>query len=305
MNGVFIGLSTVDIVHSVERDPKANEKAAALSTHLFCGGPAANAAITFAKLGGHAELISRVGSHPLASVIHVELAHYGVALHDLSDGVDSEFPSGSGHGGRQVSRWDEPPVVASVVLNTSNGNRTVVGVKPQAQSELFTALPELLARPDIVLIDSYFSTEAHRYVSQARNSGVPVVLDGGSWKDSLPQVLPFVDYAICSERFRAPGCNTPRATAHALFDSGVAVVCFTRGERPILVFERSPRSARAEREIRVPAVPAVRDTLAAGDIFHGAFCYYLARDGGELDGLLSRASEIAARSVQGRGPRDW
>ncbi len=301
MNGLFIGLSTVDIVHYVDRDPEPNEKAAALSTRVFCGGPAANAAITFAKLGGHAELISWVGSHPLAAVIKGELANYGVVLHDLAEAA--------------VSQRSEPPVTASVVVNVANGNRTVVGQKPQQRQPLRTALPEPSIRSDVVLIDSYFNAEARSLVAEAQSSRAPVVLDGGSWKESLPDVLPFVDYAICSERFRAPGCDSPHATARFLFEREVPAVAFTRGERPILLFERHAREAQDDnrhgfhsidaREVPVPAVAAVRDTLAAGDIFHGAFCYHLVRDGGNLDALLIRAAEIAARSVEVYGPRDW
>lgn len=321
MNGLFFGLSTVDIVHYVERDPQANEKATALSTCVFCGGPAANAAITFARLGGRAEFISWVGTHPVAAVVHDELAQYGVVLHDLQNlnGAAESQHSGAqtaaqnGDDGR--TRQDEPPVVASAIVNVSNGDRTVVGVKPQAQREVRTALPEPSARPDVVLLDSYFNAQARSYALWARRNGVPVVLDGGSWKESLPDVLPLVDYAICSERFRAPGCDTTHATARFLFAQGVAVVCFTRGEKPILVFERglhgtpednqSSDLRHAERFVDVPAVTAVRDTLAAGDIFHGAFCYYLVHGKGNLDAVLSRAAEVAARSVQVHGPRNW
>lgn len=55
-------------------------------------------------------------------------------------------------------------------------------------------------------------------------------------------------------------------------------------------------------QIPVPQVSAV-DTLGAGDIFHGAFCYYSL----ELDFVeaLTQAAQIASASVQQFGTRAW
>jgi sugar/nucleoside kinase (ribokinase family) len=56
-------------------------------------------------------------------------------------------------------------------------------------------------------------------------------------------------------------------------------------------------------EIPVPASTVI-DTLGAGDIFHGAFCYYYVR-GQAFRDPLTLASKVAAASVGSFGTRNW
>ena len=65
--GVFVGLTVLDVVHRVTALPGRNEKITALSQFLAAGGPAANAAVIFAALGGSrnreiAEFFSRLAA---------------------------------------------------------------------------------------------------------------------------------------------------------------------------------------------------------------------------------------------------
>jgi sugar/nucleoside kinase (ribokinase family) len=85
---------------------------------------------------------------------------------------------------------------------------------------------------------------------------------------------------------------------------GVLNMAITRGNKPI-----SYQSGDRDGEIPVPQVNAV-DTLGAGDIFHGAFCYYLVNS--EIANLeqkftngLARAAAIAADSCRFFGTRQW
>jgi sugar/nucleoside kinase (ribokinase family) len=55
-----------------------NEKQTALTQEIVAGGPAANAAVTFALLGGDAELVTDLGRHPLAELARQDLMTHGV-----------------------------------------------------------------------------------------------------------------------------------------------------------------------------------------------------------------------------------
>ena len=77
LKGVFVGLATVDLIHRVAHPVGVNEKMTALDQEIVAGGPAANAAVTFALLGGEAVLATDLGTHPLARLAHDDLARYG------------------------------------------------------------------------------------------------------------------------------------------------------------------------------------------------------------------------------------
>ncbi len=282
MKGLFLGLATIDVIHYTGTPPGENEKTAADETRIYTGGPAANAAVTFAKLGGSARLIAPVGRHPAAEIIRRELSSYQVDLED----TDPES--------------DLPPVTASVVVNTRTGNRSVIGVKPASRNTpLQPGAGEDL--PDVILTDTYYLETARPFFELAAQQNIPVVLDGGSWKPSLEGILPFVDYALCSEQFRAPGASSMEETAAFLYEAGAGQVCFTRGAQPLICCHQDG----GIQEFPVPQVSRVQDTLAAGDIFHGACCYALAAKTRDLEAVLSFAASAAAQSVQVLGPRDW
>jgi sugar/nucleoside kinase (ribokinase family) len=273
-------MTTLDIVHYTDRNPGVNEKISARETRVYAGGPAANAAVAFAQLGGEAELVSLAGSGSLTELISKELYAYGVHL-------DNRSPDYAGD-----------PVVASVVVNTVTGDRSVVGVKPSGKApESVFHEPNMV--PDVVLFDTYYPEIAEPVLQWAKNRNIPVVLDGGSWKPGLEKMLAYIDYAVCSEKFFPPGCQTPDESASYLLERGVPVVCITRGEKTMLLFEYNRHSEQ------IPAVPAekVVDTLGAGDIFHGAFCFHMVETAGDIRKSLTSAAAVASKSVGILGPR--
>ena len=111
--GLFVGLTTLDLIYHAPLAPDANEKVVAQSMTFAAGGPATNAAIAFAALGGKATLLSVVGHHPLAQMIHSDLRQHSIVHLDL-----------------QPQRT-EPPTVSSVVVSTETGDRAVISKNTQ------------------------------------------------------------------------------------------------------------------------------------------------------------------------------
>ena len=105
--GIFVGLSTIDIVYDVDDFPAPDAKITAKSQSVFAGGPATNAAITFSHMGGEATLATAVGRHPLAALVREEMTRYSVKLLDLSP----EFA--------------EVPVISAIAVN-GIGQRNVI-----------------------------------------------------------------------------------------------------------------------------------------------------------------------------------
>jgi sugar/nucleoside kinase (ribokinase family) len=280
-SALFVGLATVDVIYATESTPRGNEKIVAQQQEIVCGGPAANAAITCAFLGCRATLVSAVGGHPLASVIHDELKAHRVSLVDL----DPEST--------------EMPVVASILVAEGSGNRSVISGYATRTIVAGDACGEsVLGDAAVVMVDGHQMNCAIRAAAQAKQRGIPVVLDGGSWKPRTDELLATTNIAICSQDFRPPGTVDVQGVIDYVRQRGVEAVAITRGAKPILWSNQKESG-----EVDIAGVKAV-DTLAAGDIFHGAFCYQMAMGTTFLSALES-AAEVASYSCRFFGPRLW
>ena len=270
--GCFVGLCTVDLEYVVHEFPPPNQKVSALRQELSAGGPAANAAITFAFLGGAASLVTALGGHAIAAIAREDLEKYKVQVHDL------------------VQEPSAAPAISSICVHAGTGERTIVSANARAQSASPDEFdPEVVSGAKILLVDGHHMALCVAAARVARQAGITVVLDGGSWKEGMPGLLPYVDIAICSEDFTSP---------IALRDQGVAKIAITRGAKPILW--STPESAG---EIPVRRIEP-KDTSGAGDILHGAFCWAYT-SGYDFTKALEFASGIATESCLHYGTRSW
>lgn len=264
VNGVFIGLTTMDSVYYISDYPENNTKAK--TNHYRCqvGGPAANAAITYALLGGKATLFTCLGSSRQAVEISQILSDYGVEVINCADD-------------------DTLPCTAAITVDRL-GNRTIVSGQHRFQRIHFP-VPE---NPDFCLFDL---NQQELSLKMLGNISCPVVLDAGSFKENTEMFLEKADYVISSESFRNPsGQNV--LEMEILKGKEVAV---TRGEKDILL--------RAS-VVAVPSVECV-DSLGAGDIFHGAFCFARFELQKDFRDALEFAARIASESVKQEGTTAW
>lgn len=91
--GLFVGLCTLDVIQLVDHAPGANEKLTAREQVVAAGGPAANAAVAFAHLGGAATLLTAIGRHPLGVAVAADLDRLGVTVVDWRRTRSSRPPS--------------------------------------------------------------------------------------------------------------------------------------------------------------------------------------------------------------------
>jgi hypothetical protein len=88
--------------------------------------------------------------------------------------------------------------LASIVSASETGSRTIVSHFPKKIVNEFS-LKEMNL-PNIVLIDGFYPAIAQRILSM-KNEYTTIVLDGGSWKPGLENLLPYVDIVICKRKF--------------------------------------------------------------------------------------------------------
>jgi sugar/nucleoside kinase (ribokinase family) len=137
--GLFVGLATVDVAYVVEKIPPRNAKISVPSQQVSTGGPSANAAATFAFLGGCSALVTGVGKHPLGTVIRQDLDCVSVSLHDIAR-----------------NRKEAPPV-SSIFILRGSGERTVVSANAAAFPPISVKFnPRWLKGVSIVQVDGHY-----------------------------------------------------------------------------------------------------------------------------------------------------
>ncbi|MCU0570885.1 MAG: PfkB family carbohydrate kinase [Oculatellaceae cyanobacterium Prado106] len=283
--GLFVGLTTLDLIYLVQDLPAPNQKIVALADAIAAGGPATNAAIAFHHLGNNATVLSGIGTHPLSQLVLADLAEWQVESIDLTPTRSAPIPA------------------SSILVTEGTGDRAVISRNAvQFQAEA-TAIPKDMMQRieqreiDMVLIDGHQRQVGKAIAQQAKAQQIPVILDGGSWKNGLETLLPFVDYAICSANFYPPGCTQTSQVLDYLRAFQIPHIAITRGGQPIQYLSQGICGT-----VAVNAIQPV-DTLGAGDVFHGAFCHYCLRL--DFGAALAEAGAIATQACQSFGTRQW
>lgn len=279
MKCVFLGLTTLDILNYLKSFPTSNEKVRAGEQLIFAGGPAANAAVACSALGTESVLITGLGNRQIAEMARQDLLRYGVELVD------------------RTRRPEDLPVVSTIIVDESTGDRCVVYTSPDSSilKDEVDYSP-WLAGADLLMLDGYYLEAALVSVRQAKAMGMKTVLDGGSWKAGLPDILPYIDYAIISADFSPPGCQDTDSVVAYLQRFGIPNIAVSAGADPVRIWQQQYL------EVEVAATEVV-DTLGAGDILHGAFCHYV--ECGDFPQALAKATRVATVSCRYRGTRSW
>ncbi len=261
---LFVGLCTKDILYYTDDIPAKNHKSKTEDFATYIGGPAANAAITYAALGGDATLATCLGDSMESRAMLEELNGYGIKV-------------------LNYAMYETIPNTACIVVS-ENGDRTIISGQHPFEINCDYDLNDY----DFALFDCN-QQEISLDILQSMTRQT-VVLDAGNIKPNIEQFLERADIIIASEDFRDEAgsdifgmqCKTDQRV-------------MTRGEKSILYNGT---------EIPVKKAKAV-DTLGAGDIFHGAFCYaYFEAEKG-MEEALKFAAKVAGESIKYRGPRKW
>ncbi len=290
-HALFVGLTTLDLIYLVEQAPQANQKAVAQNFCMAAGGPATNAAIAFATLQNHLppslsppitpHLLTSLSQHPLAQLAQADLQTHGVIPVDLT-------PTNS-----------EPLPLSSIWVHAGTGDRTVVSLNATRVQASADAIPaDILDDVAIVLMDGHQMAVSEVIAQAAQAKGIPVIVDGGSWKPGFERVLRYCNGVIASANFCPPGTQTEAEGVQFLQALGIPHIAITHGAGAIAFWENGQAGS-----ISVPTIQAV-DTLGAGDIFHGAFCHFWLQEN-LFELALQRAAEVGAIACQSFGTRAW
>jgi sugar/nucleoside kinase (ribokinase family) len=275
------GIAVLDEIFRVEEFPPADGKTQASEFVAVGGGCAANAAIAVARLGGRASFAGPLGGpagqEPISDRILAGLAPEGV---DCAGCV----------------RLDGVASAVSAIFVNARGERTIATYRDHRLDAVTPRDADTLAAAtDTVLADNRFPNFALPICRSAQRRGVPVVLDAD--KPAQPDDPLF---AACSHIvFSAEGLRATMRTddlAAALRQFGErtsAFIAVTNGPGPVLWRD----GVDAIRQLPVLRVIAV-DTLAAGDVFHGAFALALIEGRGAEQALRFAAAAASLKCTR-------
>jgi sulfofructose kinase len=250
MRLLCIGHSAWDAIYQVSEIPAVPTKVLARGYVESGGGMAANASVAGRRLGAEVEYWGRVGDDAVGDRIVSELAEEGIVVAAV----------------RRIAGCKSP---MTAVLVADDGERLICGYNDPALDADASWLPlAAVPRFDVIRADVRWPQGAARVLDSARAARVPTVLDGDIGPaETLRDLCARCDYAI----FSAPGLELASGVPHSgeglrsMQRLAGGVVAVTLGADGLLWLEGG-----RERRERAPHV-AVIDTLAAGDVFHGAF----------------------------------
>lgn len=269
--GLFVGLCGLDVAfYGHDGFPMEDTKTKCDLVRSAIGGPAANAAITFSMLGGEATVLSYVGNSPIGRVVHSLMAEYEIRVIDLCDDEDIKC-------------------ISAIYVDTKNATRTIFsGQNKAVQLKNVQMATDAILDADFVLYDGHFHEIDRVLLKTIKGSSKDLIFDGGGYQETYDEVLRHNPVLICSEGFQKGGKDGMALRK----DFSIGRVAVTHGKGPIIYCDGEERG-----ELMPPNVNAI-DTLGAGDVLHGAFCYYFEVLGLPFASALEKAMQIASKSTE-------
>jgi sugar/nucleoside kinase (ribokinase family) len=277
------GSSAFDILMTVDRPPRSDERVGAHAITSGGGGPAATASTAMARLGLKVGIVTAVGEDVFGRLVIDEFKTYGI------DTAAIQTVTGSS-------------TVSTVLIERGTARRSMAVYGGCINRIDIDAIDfARIRQAKAVHLDGNNPALARRAAQAAKAAGVPVYLDGGNIPaEPLKELLPLIDVYIPDEQSVARQLGEqvgPEDACRIFFDQGPSLVCITRAEQGSIAFDGDNfRSAPA-----YGGVPII-DTTGAGDNFHGAFL--AARiEGQPVREALRFANTYAALCCRGIGGR--
>ncbi|MER9739634.1 sugar kinase [Mesorhizobium sp. M0187] len=279
-----VGALTLDTILAVETLPTHQGKFIASDGIQIASGMATSAACAARRLGAEVFLWASAGDDAVGDQLLAGIE---------AEGVDCGF----------VRRVEGARSALAAILVDAHGERIIVPFyDPKAQADPEAVPVADLSGFDAVLVDVRWPGAAALALTAARSAGRPAILDADTAPvEVLERLLPLASHIVASETAARIVCGhalDPGTACADLASRTDAFVAVTGGAAGSWWHDRS---AGCVRHIAAPKIKAV-DTLAAGDVFHGAFAVGLA-EAMPIEQALRFASAAAALKCQRFGGR--
>lgn len=252
---VGLGQCSLDILGSLEQYPPVDSKCDLDNVLIQGGGPVATALVTLARLDVPSTFLGCIGGDDFGRRISSGLE---------AEGVDCRHLQVDAGGSSQFS---------FVAVEQERGRRTIFCHRGSCRPLTAYDLPtELIRSSHLLHLDGSQLSAALAATRLAKANGVITVLDGGSWRPGIEELLPLIDHLVVSARFAEhllPG-RPVREALPLLLAYGCQAATVTDGEGGSHTLTQDGKSF-FQAAFAVKAV----DTTGCGDVFHGGYLYGL------------------------------
>ncbi|PTY78952.1 ribokinase [Heyndrickxia sporothermodurans] len=269
---VVIGSSSIDLVVSAERRPKAGETIIGESFKTVPGGKGANQAVAASRLGAQVYMIGCVGDDNFGKVILDNFKENEVIIDCVEPVTGVE--SGTAH------------------ITLAEGDNSIIVVKGAnnyVTPEYVNQARNIIENAKIVLIQQEIPEETVEFVADiCKELNVPLLLNPAPARVISPSVIEKVAYLTPNEH-----------EASILFKGLKIGDVFKKYPNKLFITEgiRGVRYHNGEKEVLIPTFEVETvDTTGAGDTFNAAFAVALA-EGQSIEESVRFANRAASLSV--------
>lgn len=253
---VGLGQCSLDIIGRIDDYPEIDTKTELNETLIQGGGPVATALVTLARLGVSTAFVGKIGDDSFGPRIRSGL---------ISEGVDCEG---------LVTEVGARSQFAFVAVD-QDGHRNIFwkrgSYRPLVKSEID---PKMIVNSRILHLDGLQVEISVLAAKLARKHKITTVLDGGTLRPSMLELMRYIDHAVVSEKFawQLVGNEGPKVALEKLLEYGCAAATVTLGVKG------SWTLTGAGEFFHQPIYDVkVVDTTGCGDVFHGGYIYGLLR----------------------------
>ncbi|MDD3187768.1 MAG: PfkB family carbohydrate kinase [Bacilli bacterium] len=282
MKILCVGHVSFDITFPVDKFPEENTKNR-INEKVECGGgPASNAAYLLGKYGIETYFMGLIGNDFYGAQVERE-------FNDVN--VNTEY---------LLKMKDYNTTVSTIIANRENGSRTILTYKG---SKVSYPINHINFIPDIILVDGQ-EIAMSNYLIDTYPKAITII-DAGRPTKEIIELSKKVKHVVCSKEFaeEVTGLSvdyTDKKTLVAIyqrmetiFPGNIVITLESNG-----CLYKINNLIKLMPSLKVSAV----DSTGAGDLFHGAFTYGIAK-GYDYEAVLKIANIVGALSVRKIGGR--
>ena len=281
MKYLTIGHASYDITFRVDKYPIENTKQR-VGKHIDCGGgPASNAGYLLALWGCDVSFQGIAGNDYYGEMIKAEFNSVNVdtTYLELIDNFETDL--------------------SIIIANSTNASRTIITSKDNIVPKC--SMPND-NKYDVILVDGEEEEMSKRVL--LNNKSAIKVIDAGTCKPSTVSLCPYVDYLVCSKNF---ALDYTKLEYDGSIDSLIKIynkLVSDFHNTVVITLEDKGCFTKIDDEYKL--IPSIKvkavDTTGAGDIFHGAFTYFISHNYSLLDTcrLSNLTGALSTLKVGGR-----